>query len=52
MVQMPMGQEDVVRTREMDRTAADVERQAGRMYPEPGLVAGPRPALDPQISQP
>ena len=39
-------QEEIPRTGQWGRAPAHIEGQAGRMYPDPGLVAGARPALD------
>ena len=51
MVEMAVGQEDVLRSAELEGAAAGVEREAGRMDAHPGLVTGARPALQAEISE-
>jgi hypothetical protein len=51
MVEVRMAQEDVLRSGELLRSPPGVESQPGRMDPEPGLVTGAGPALDPEIAE-
>jgi len=51
MIEMAMGEEQVLRSGELRRAAPRIERQARRVDAEPGLLARHRPPFDPQLSQ-
>ena len=51
MIEMAVGQKDVLRSGELKGAAPRIEREAGRVDPHPGLVTGARPALQAEISE-
>lgn len=46
---MAVREKDISNTRQLRSTSPHVERQSGRTHAKPGLLAGPRSALDRQI---
>ena len=51
VVQMAVGHEDVPHAGEFERASADVERQTGRLNPEPSPVSAPRPPFDAEVAE-
>lgn len=51
MVEMAMGQKDVLRPGELEGAAPGIEREAGRVDPHPGFVTGARPALQAEVTE-